>query len=228
MTVDIILLLILLVFILSGYRKGLILSLCTLLILIVSCLGASVAQEMLTPKVVSELQPQLTQTISEQLEEQVTVSVDEALDEASNAGITIAGQPVTLGDLLELLSRFGIDVEQSAQNAASDIASPIVESAAATIAYAILNAVVGFVIFVAAFLIIFLVLRVIELCINTVDRLPVVHTLNHLGGGLVGFLNGAFFLLMAMAILTQTGLLSEESLQGPFSGLLYSFTAKIF
>ena len=41
MAVDIILLLIFVVCVLSGYRKGLILSLCTLLMLALSCLGAA-------------------------------------------------------------------------------------------------------------------------------------------------------------------------------------------
>lgn len=227
MTVDIILLLILIVFVLSSYRKGLILSLCTLLILVVSCLGASVAQEMLTPKVVAELHPQLTETIMVQMEDQVTASVDQALADASDAGISIAGQPVTIGDLLDLLERFGLEVEQSAQNAASDIAAPIVESTASAMATAILNAVVGFLIFVAAFLIIFLILHAVELGINTVDRLPVIHTLNHLGGGLVGLISGAFFLTMVMTIVTQTGLASAETFQGPVSGLLYGIVARI-
>ena len=44
MAVDIILLLIFVVCVLSGYRKGLILSLCTLLMLALSCLGAAAVQ----------------------------------------------------------------------------------------------------------------------------------------------------------------------------------------
>ena len=45
MAVDIILLLIFVVCVLSGYRKGLILSLCTLLMLALSCLGAAAVQQ---------------------------------------------------------------------------------------------------------------------------------------------------------------------------------------
>ncbi len=225
MTVDIILLLVLLVFVLSGYRKGLILSLCTLLILVISCLGASVAQEVLTPTVVERLHPQVSEAISEKLEEQVSTTVDNAIASASDAGITIAGKEVTLGDLIWLLESLGLDVEASAQNTAQDISGPIVASAASAMAKAILDAVVGFLIFVAAFLIIFLVLRVVELFINTVDLLPVIHTLNHLGGGLVGLISGAFLLTMAMAVLTRTGLVGDTTFQGPVSGLLHGIVA---
>lgn len=227
MTVDIILLLILIVFALSGYRKGLILSLCSLLILIISCLGASVAQDVLTPKVVSQLHPQLTEMISVELEEQITTSVGQAITDAGEQGFTIAGQTVTLGGLIDLLETFGLDVEQAAQNTASDIAAPVVASAADAMATAILNAVVGCVIFFAAFLIIYLVLRTVELGINTVDRLPVIHTLNHLSGGLIGLVSGAFFLTMAMTVLCQTGLVPEDSFQGPISVLLWRLVAII-
>ena len=225
--VDIILLLILVVFMLSGYRKGLILSLCGLLILVISCLGASVAQELITPKLVTELHPQVTAALVSELEEQVSSSTEAAIQDAGEAGITIAGQEVTVGDLISLLERFGLDVEQSAQNAVSEVSDPIVQSAASAMAGMFLDAVVGFVVFLGAFLIIYLVLRTIELCINTVDRLPVIHTLNHLGGGLVGVISGAFLLVVAMTVLSQTGLIPSTAFQGPISGLLRSIVAVI-
>lgn len=227
MAVDIILLLILVVFTLSGYRKGLILSLCGLLILVVSCLGASVAQELLTPKLVTELHPQVTAALVSELEEQVTTSTEAAIEDAGEAGITIGGQEVTVGDLISLLERFGLDVEQSAQNAVSELSDPIVESAASAMAGMFLDAVVGFVVFLGAFLLIYLVLRTVELSINTVDRLPVIHTLNHLGGGLVGIISGAFLLVVAMTVLSQTGLIPDTAFQGPISGLLRAIVAVI-
>ena len=226
MTVDIILILVLIVFILSGYRKGLILSLCSLLILVVSCLGASVAQEVLTPKVVAELTPQITASISESMEEQVTLATENAIADASESGITIAGQEITLGDLTNLLKTFGLDVEQSAQNTASDISEPLIEAAAQTMAEAIVEAIAGLLIFLAAFLIIYLLLRTVELGINTVDHLPVIHTLNHLGGGVVGFISGAFFSVMIMALLSQTGAFPEDTFAGPVSGILHEFVLK--
>lgn len=220
MVIEIILLLILIVFVLSGYRKGLVLSLCSLLILLVACLGASIAQDTLTDRVVEQLHPQLSESISEQLEGQVSTSVGDALDNVGDAGLSIGGKSVTVDDIIDLLAKFGIDVKQSTQDAAGDLTAPVVASAADAISLAILNAVVGFLIFVAAFLVIYLVLRVVELGINTVDRLPVVHTLNHLSGALVGLISGAFVLVTFMTILSRTGLLSEDTFSGPVSGLL--------
>lgn len=226
MIVDIILILILLVFILSGYRKGLILSLCSLLILVISCLGASVAQEALTPRVVEEFTPQLAAVFSEKLEDQVSAYTDGIIESAGDLGLTLGGQEVTLEDLIELLNKFGIDVETGAKDTMGDVAAPLVEAAATTIAAAVLDAVAGLIIFLGAFLIIFLILRTLELGINTVDHLPVIHTLNHLGGGFVGLLSGAFLLTMLMAILSQTGIISAETFQSPVSGMLHSFVSK--
>lgn len=223
MTLDLVLLLVLIVFVLSSYRKGLILSLCSLLILVISCLGASVAQEMLTPRVTQQLQPQFTEIIAEQLETQVASSVDSTIADAGNTGITIAGQSVTLNDLIGLLGSFGLDVQAQTTN----LSAPIVQSVAAVVASALLQSIVGFGIYMIAFLIIFLLLRTVELGLNTVDRLPVIHTLNHLGGGVVGFLSGAFFLTMLMTVLSQTGLFPEDAFDGPLSGMLYGIVDKL-
>lgn len=223
MTLDIVLLLILIVFVLSGYRKGLIASLCALLILVISCLGASVAQEMLTPKVTQQLEPQVTQMIAEKLEAQVSSSVEGAITEAGDTGITIAGQSVTLNDLMGLLSSFGLDVQTQTTN----LSEPIVQSVAAVVASALLSSIVGFVVYLIAFLIIFLLLRTVELGLNTVDRLPVIHTLNHMGGGIVGFLSGAFFLTMLITVLSQTGLFPEDTFDGPLTGMLYGIVDKL-
>lgn len=220
MTVDIILLLILIVCILSGYRKGLILSLCSLLILVVSCLGASVAQQALTPRVVEQVTPQITMAISEKLEEQVSLATENALADAGEAGITMGGQEITLGDLMDLLNTFGLDVEATARNTASEISAPLVAAAAQAMAEAIVEAFAGLLIYLAAFLIIFLLLRTVELGVNAVDRLPVIHTLNHLSGGIVGLVSGAFILVMVMALLTRTGAMPEETFNGPVSGLI--------
>jgi uncharacterized membrane protein required for colicin V production len=224
MTVDIILLLILLVFMLSGYRKGLILSLCSLLILVVSCLGATVAQQALTPKVSEYLKPQVTAYVSELLEAQVEESTDAVISESS--GVTIGGQSVSLEELLELLQRFGIDAETTVQSTVSSASAPLVEAAAEAVSDALTEALSGLLIFLAVFLIIFLLLRSLELGLNTVDRLPVIHTLNHLSGGLIGLISGAFLLTVGMAVLVQADVVTDSTFQGPVSTLLRLLVAQ--
>jgi hypothetical protein len=223
MTVDIILLLILLVFMLSGYRKGLILSLCSLLILVVSCLGATVAQQALTPKISEYLKPQVTAYVSEVLEEQVAENTDAALE---SSGVTIGGESVSLEELLGLLQRFGIDAEATAQSTVSSASQPLIAGVSEAISDTVTDALSGLLIFLAVFLVIFLLLRSLELGLNTVDRLPVIHTLNHLSGGLIGLISGAFLLTVGMAVLVQADVVTDSTFQGPVSTLLRLLVAQ--
>ena len=227
MTIELILLLIFLVFMLSGYRKGLILSLCTLVILVLSCLGASVARNTLTPKITQELQPRLAAAISQELEIQLSQTGSSLSGQPGDAGITVAGEILSREDLRDLLLSLGMDAQYTPQEAAEQVTEPIADSLAQAMASTVLETFGGIVVFCLAFLLIFLVLRTIELGVNTVDRLPVIHTLNHLGGGLVGLVSGAFFLVTAMAILSATGLVNENAFSGPISGLLRSIVREV-
>lgn len=218
MTVDIILLLVFIVFVLSGYRRGLILSLCSLLILVLSCLGATVAQEVLTPRVTERMIPQVTEWIEEKLEDTLEESTENALSQSGN---TAVGTQVD-----SIAQLFGIDLGTVVENAAEGVAEPLIARAAQTMAQAIVEAIAGTLIFLAAFLIIYLLLKSLELGINTVDRLPVIHTLNHLGGGIIGGVSGAFSLVMAVALLRGTEVLPEDS--GPVFGLLQQIVGRIF
>lgn len=217
MTVDIILLLVFIVFILSGYRKGLILSLCSLLILIIACLGASVAQEVLTPSVTERLTPQVAEIIAQRLEEQVDTQ-----DILEESGLSITGtQMETISGLL------GIDLDTTLTGVAETAAQPLISAAAQAMAQALVEAFCGMMIFISAFLILYLLLHTLELGLNTVDRLPVIHTLNHLGGGVVGFVSGAFLLVMVSALLKNTGAFPEDSFSGPVSRLLQTIVGLI-
>ena len=102
MAVDIILLLIFVVCVLSGYRKGLILSLCTLLMLALSCLGAAAVQQALTPKVSEWMEPKVTSYLVDVIQDGVEDSTENALEQTGEVGLTIGGKQVTLNDLAAL------------------------------------------------------------------------------------------------------------------------------
>jgi hypothetical protein len=194
------------------------------LILVVSCLGATVAQQALTPKVSEYLKPQVTAYVSELLEEQVAESTDAAL--SGSAGVTIGGQSISLDELMALLQQFGIDAETNVQSAVSSASEPLVEAAAEAVSDALTEALSGLLIFLAVFLVIFLLLQSLELGLNAVDRLPVIHTLNHLSGGLIGLISGAFLLTVGMAVLVQADVVTDSTFQGPVSTLLRLLVAQ--
>lgn len=228
MVVDVFLLLILLVCILSGYRKGLLVSLCSLLILAISGLGAAAAQQAMSPKLAQRLQPELSSYIEERLEEAFSNSTSDALEDTDQTGIAIGGQTATVEDLIGLLNGLGLDVQEAAQNTAERAAEPVIASVSDGIAGVLAEPLAGVLVFGAAFLLLWLLLRGFSLALNLVDRLPVVHTLNHTGGALVGGITGAILLTLLIRILVQSGFFPENTFSGPVAKLLSQITENIF
>ena len=218
MLIDVILLLFLLAMVLSGSRKGLLMGLLGLITVVLCCLGASWAQQALTPKAADYLEPQVAATIEAGITAQVDQSTQQALDQAGSAGLMIGGQEMTLSDIADLLGRFGIDVEGTVTQCTSDALAPAVAAAAQAAARAIVEKIAGVLIYFAAFLILYLVLHNLALALNVVSRLPVIHTLNHAGGALAGFAGGMLALVVGAAVLCRSGLAPQAL--GPFSSLL--------
>lgn len=225
MLIDVILLLILLVCALSGYRRGLLMSLMSLVVIVLCCFGASVAQRALTPKAVAYMEPLLTETIQEGIETQLETETQQALEDAGNTGLIIGGQSMSLSDLAELLGRFGIDVEAQVTEKTSTALAPAVEAAAQAAAEAIAEQLAGTVIYFLAFLILYLVLHSIALAVNVVDRMPVIHTMNRLGGVVLGLLGGLWVMTASLAVLSQAGLALPEP--GPLTRALTSLVERI-
>ena len=220
MAVDIVLLLFFIVCILSGYRKGLILSLCGLLMLALSCLGAAAMQQTLTPRAADWMEPKVTAYVAEKIQSGVEASTEKTLESTGEIGLTIGGESVTLGQLADILNGLGLDVQESEQGAAQDLTAPLVQSVAQTVSRSIVETLAGLVIFLAAFLVIYLLLRGISLIVNLVDLLPVVHTLNHVGGAVIGGLTGALLLTVLMGVLVKTGLTGTDTFGGPVANML--------
>ena len=142
-------------------------------------------------------------------------------------GLTIGGKQVTLNDLAGILSGFGLDVQESVQGAAQTVAEPVVQSIAKSISQSVVSSLAGLVIFLVAFLLIYLLLRAVSLIVNLVDRLPVVHTLNHAGGALIGAVSCALFLTVLMGLLVKSGAMEQGSFGGPVAQLLRSIAERI-
>lgn len=220
MTVDIVLLLIFLFCILSGYRKGLIMALCTLLVLVLSCLGATAAKEALTPKAAEWLEPRLAAYVSEQMQEFAVESAGQAVRDAEASGIDIGGNQVDVSGIMGFLDNMGVDVQGAAEDTAEKVSQPLAETAAKAAAKVVVEAVAGGLIFCVSFLVIYLVLHSVALAVNLTDHLPVIHSLNHVGGAVIGLLTGAFFLTMAMALLADTRMVPEDFFGGPIAKLI--------
>ncbi len=210
MVIDIILLLILVCCVRSGYRKGLLMSMLGLVIVVASCLGAGLAQKAMTPTVVRWMEPQVANAIEDKL--------DTATRQAQENGIIIDGQTIDMGTLSAILSYLQIEVDTA------QLETSGVTVIAQKMANQLLTKVAGVMIYFAAFLLLYLIFHSIILMLNVVDRLPVVHTLNHAGGAVIGLMKGLVAILVAVTVLNSDGLMPYA--MGPVSELLITW-AKI-
>ena len=218
MLIDVIILLILVACVLSGYRKGLLMSLMGVLILVLCCLGATAARNTLTPRVVRHLEPQITQALLPSVQQELQSTVSQQLEATGETSFTVGGQSVSLGELMDLLRQFGVDVQETVSDGVSGSLEQVAQATARGVAHALAEKVGGVVIFAGTFLILFLVLQSVALAVNLVDRLPVIHGLNR-AGGVVFSLAGAVLVLTVLAATCQdAALLPEEP--GPLTLLL--------
>lgn len=227
MLIEVIFLLFLVTCCLSGYRRGLIMSLGVLLILVLSLLGATVAQETLAPKAVAAIEPKVQQVVREQLRQEVENQTQDTAEQAGDVSFSVGGQQMTLEDISGLLSSFGMNVEAQVAEGTNQALEPVLDAAAGAVAHALVEPVADLVIYVAAFLILYLLLHSVTLALNVVERLPVIHTLNRVGGAVFGLLGGILVLIVFMVVCRRTGWLPEELGKGPL-GLLFQGLANKF
>lgn len=227
MLIELILLLFLVTCCLSGYRKGLVMSLGVLLILALSSLGATVAQEALAPRAVEAIEPKVQQVVREQLQRELEEKTQGAVEGAGDVSFSVGGEQVDLGGLMGMLGALGIPVETQVTEGANQALSPALDAAAGAVARALVEPVAELVIYLAAFLILYLLLHSLTLALNVVDRLPVIHTLNRAGGAVLGLLGGLLVLTVLTVVCRRTGWLPEEFGKGPLSMLFEGLADKL-
>lgn len=164
--------------ILVGAKRGLFKSLMALVVIIVSLIGASVLANMFTDQVTEYVTPQLEEKAQEWLSSQdgtVSSIVSNALSSDSDKSDAASG-------LLGKLEKFGaLDTfVDSAKSSASDAASTAVQSLIRTVVHAAL--------LLIFYVVLFIVLKLISKLLNhAVENIPVVRTVNDLGGILLSF-----------------------------------------
>lgn len=171
-------------FVWRGWRKGLLLSLCGLAVVVVSFLGAGFIADTLDTPLADAIAPKLEETIQEQL----TLHYDDKSGQDPLESLREQGGLFSwAADAVE-------DAQESAVGSAiGDLAAKAAGLLATAIAYRIL--------FALAFLVLFILLTVLLHALNVVARLPGLNFCNELGGGVIGLLKGVIVLYVVIACL---------------------------
>ena len=203
---DLVILLILAVFALLGAKRGLLLSLCGLLAVLVAFVGAGFLARTLSPMVADALEPRFAAAIEEQLNEQIQNSqVQTDLTDPSSGEVTPDTLP--LQDVLNALRDMGFyeTLVNSVNQAVEDGMTEVAASAAAQVAAAIAESAAYLIIFLLAFVLILLAWKLISHALDLVARLPGLHFLNKSLGALFGVIQGIIILFVAAWLLQFFG-----------------------
>lgn len=172
---DLILVGVLLLFALLGARKGLVLSLCSLVAVVVALVGGSLLSQALTPTVTGYLAPPVLAFLEEQL---------------ASGALLLSQQEGFLGSLILQLTQSGtwtVDMP----------------GFAAALAQSVAQAVAAPVLFLLGFLVVLLAWTLLSHALDLISRLPVLHQLNTAGGFLFGAVKGALLLAVIALVLLR-------------------------
>ena len=193
---DIAIVLILLFFVWLGARRGLILTLASLLAVFVALAGASFLSDALAEPVAKAIEPAVASGIHD--------TVSSYFQRAPEVGATSQEEDgwlsqLPLEELLEPLqnSRFFRGYAEAFQRAVDDGAAQIVTHAAQTLAHFVAVQIARTVLFVLIFFAILIAWFFLSHALDLVAKLPVLSTVNAWGGGLAGLVKGSLVLFIA-------------------------------
>ena len=195
--IDAIVVIVLVGFCAFGAHRGLFRSLAGLVTVIVALVGAGI--------IAATFSGPVAKLVAPAIERHIEVKVDDALAAQSEQTQT---DSFHVEDLLELL---GLDAdvrdslaeqaEETVRDTGVSIAVAVVESVARSIIYGVL--------YILSFIALTILLHVLVGAMDLVLKLPGLHGLNAAGGGLVGLIEGALLLFLAVWVLRRLGVSFE-------------------
>ena len=200
---DVILFLVVLLFAALGVRRGLVLTVCGLLSILVALGGAKVAADSLSPVVAEAITPRTT--VEDRLEKNVNQSMKDAGETAKDS-------------LSGILSIFGNSetyekASEQLQKAIQSGLKPSLESAAKSVAKDLAQPVAWWAVYGIVFCLILLVWELVSKLLNLVAKLPVLNLANRIMGGGIGLLKGVLVVGLVCWVILRLGLVTAAETQ---------------
>ena len=212
---DLIIVGILLVFVILGARRGMILSLCGMVAILVALSGASVGAKTLAPQVSAVLEPRFAAAIEEQLNKEISSSIENGRTGFEENTLTgLLGFLRDMGLYRELADAVELAIESGMTSVAAAVAARAAAAMAETVAYPLL--------FFLFFFLIMLIWTLASYLLDLAFRFPVLSGLNRLGGAAFGLIKGVVIVFLLVWLLRRFAMLPlpEELAQ---TKLLYFF-----
>lgn len=192
--IDLIILLFIIFLVFLGAHRGLVLTLCGLLAVIVAFVGASFIAPAFAPAITEIVEPHVSNII----EAQVTETIAE-----NDGNFPLADTLKDFGFYDSLVERIDTAVTQRVDDTAADIVDALSQTITETMVY--------FGLFLLSFIIILLIWSMLSRALDLVARLPVLNFFNRAGGAIFGAVKACIFLFVAAWLVQYLGHLIPES-----------------
>ena len=219
---DVILLVIVILCVIVGMRRGFVLTLCGLLSIVIALVGAKVAADQLSPAVTQVIMPRVETAIEARLNESIDGTIQDTTDWEED------GVDANLGGILGILQQ-----SEGYNNVISDIQNSIqsgvdsaVKNAAEAMAVEVAQPVAWGMVYVIAFVVILLLWNLISKALDLVAKLPVLHFFNRMLGGALGLIKGILIVGCICYLILSLGLLPQVMAQQSVFLRIFSGFAK--
>lgn len=216
LVLDLLILAVIALFALLGWHKGLVLTLCGVLVVFVAYFGAAYVSDTFSDNVAELIQP----TIQNQLD----LAVERAMpsdDAPSHAPLLPAPDTgdqeqdpdaASLEQVMAALRRSSLltGMYESVAQAISDGAVKVITTASAAISYYLACQISRAGLFFLTFFLIVVVWSLLSRALDLACRLPVLRSFNEIGGLLLGLVKGLCILLAVVGLVTLLGIVPEE------------------
>lgn len=198
---DLLVLLVLILTAVQGYRRGFVLTLCGFLAVFVAFIGAGVLSDALAGPVSQAIRPAIEESVSQSLQQSLEdqgFSLPEASAPQGETGASEPGADFSLDEVLgllqssELVQRFS----QAIHQAVSDGVLKVTSTAAAAVADYIAQEIARMVLFLLCFALILVGWFLLSHALDLAFKLPVLSTLNQWSGAAIGLVKGCAILFI--------------------------------
>lgn len=176
-----------------GFRRGLILSLCSLLAVVVALAGGWYLANHAYEPLAERLEPIILPVVNERADEAISSEASGLVPSEETASDQAATDQSSSGPLSILSGSLQNQVGQQLENFKNNAVQQLAASIAQTVAKAVL--------FLVGFLVILLVWNILFHALHLVAKLPGLHLLNKVLGGAFGLVKGILLLMVAQWLL---------------------------
>ena len=216
LVLDLLIVAVIALFALLGWHKGLVLTLCGVLVVFVAYFGAAYVSDTFSDSIAAMIQPaiqnRLDLVVEQALPDDEEPSPSLLLPAPDTGDQELDPAAASLEQVMAALRRSSLltGMYESVAQAVSDGAVKVITTASAAISYYLACQISRAGLFFLTFFLIVVVWSLLSRALDLACRLPVLRSFNEIGGLLLGLVKGVCILLAVVGLVTLLGLVPEE------------------